>query len=125
MADYALFIGWGRVLPGREEMALKLFGEATEYYGKLQQRGILESFEPVVLEPHGGDLDGFFILKGDAQKLNQLRSDDDEFMSLTARAQTMLEDVGVVGAAVGNGVMRQIGIFERAIRALEPVGAGR
>ena len=46
MADYGLFIGWGRVIPGREELALKLFGEVTQYYQGLQQRGTIESFEP-------------------------------------------------------------------------------
>jgi hypothetical protein len=44
---------------------------------------------------------------------------------LTARAETLLENVGVVGAAVGSGVMKQVQIYEKAINRLQPVGAGR
>ena len=30
---------------------------------------MIESFEPVFLEPHGGDLTGFILIQGDAAKL--------------------------------------------------------
>ena len=29
---------------------------------------MIESFEPVFLEPHGGDLTGFILVRGDAEK---------------------------------------------------------
>jgi hypothetical protein len=54
-----------RSVRGRERQALKVFGEAFEYYSRLQQEGEIESFEPVILEPHGGELGGFFLLRGD------------------------------------------------------------
>jgi hypothetical protein len=69
MADSGLFIGFGASVRGRERQALKVFGEAFEYFSRLQQAGEIESFEPVALEPHGGDLSGFFLLRGDQDKL--------------------------------------------------------
>src|SRR5258708_10643032 len=56
MATGALMIGWGHVVPGREQKSLQVFNEAIQYYTQLQQQGTIESFEPVTLEPHCGDL---------------------------------------------------------------------
>ena len=44
--------------------AIKVFNEVFEYYSRLQQEGQIESFEPVLLEAHGGELGGFFLLRG-------------------------------------------------------------
>jgi len=62
MANQALFLGWNRPARGREEQAMKLWGKTMEYYGKLQAEGRIESFEPVLLTAHGGDLNGFFLI---------------------------------------------------------------
>ncbi|HEU4785099.1 MAG TPA: hypothetical protein VFS83_17310, partial [Ktedonobacterales bacterium] len=84
MANAALFIGYGPVVAGRAQQALQVFGEAVQYYGRLQQQGQIESFEPVFLEPHGGDLSGFILLRGDRDKLNSARYSE-EFLRLTNR----------------------------------------
>jgi hypothetical protein len=52
-------------------MALALFQEAMQYYAQLQHQGEIDSFEPVQLESHGGDLQGFLLLRGDTDKLAQ------------------------------------------------------
>ncbi len=65
MAMGALFIGWGQAVHGREQKALEVFQEALRYSGRLQQDGEIQSFEPVALEPHGGDLAGFLLINGD------------------------------------------------------------
>ena len=59
MADSGLFIGFGAPVRGRERQAIKVFNEAFEYYSRLQQDGEIDSFEPVLLQPHGGELGGF------------------------------------------------------------------
>jgi hypothetical protein len=69
MADRVLFIGWNRPVVGREQQAMELWQKAMEYYGKLQADGRIESFEPVILTAHGGDLNGFVMLRGGAEKL--------------------------------------------------------
>jgi hypothetical protein len=39
MADSAIFIGWGRNIPGREQASQTLFNEVLAYYTGLQKRG--------------------------------------------------------------------------------------
>jgi hypothetical protein len=65
MADWGLFVGFGTTVRGRERQAIKVFNEAIEYYTRLQQQGEIESFETVFLDPHGGDLIGFTLVRGD------------------------------------------------------------
>jgi hypothetical protein len=69
MADSVLFIGWGAPVRGREQNAAKVFGEAVELWSRLQADGTLESWSAYFLEPHGGDLQGFFLLQGEREKL--------------------------------------------------------
>jgi hypothetical protein len=104
MADYGLFIGFGAPVRGRERQALALFNDGFEYTSRLQQEGEIESFETVLLEPHGGDLSGFVLLRGDQDKLARIRSSD-EFQRLLARDLLVLENVGVVGAALGERLL--------------------
>ena len=56
MADFGLFIGFGAPVRGRERQAIQGFSEVFEYNSRLQQEGEIESFETVLLEPHGGNL---------------------------------------------------------------------
>ena len=58
-------------LARRESAAVDVFGEAVAYYTGLQGQGEIESFEIVFLDPHGGDLGGSFLLRGDAAKLGR------------------------------------------------------
>ena len=53
MADAAIAIRWNRVVPGREKQGLSIFGQSLEYYGTLQRKGAIESFEPVIFQPDG------------------------------------------------------------------------
>ena len=59
MADYGLFIGWGALVRGRELKGLEVFNESIQFWADHQKKGNIESFEPVLLTPHGGDLAGF------------------------------------------------------------------
>jgi hypothetical protein len=114
MADDALFIGWGEVVRGRERKAIEVFNESLQYYAQLQQDGKVESVEPWFLAPHGGDLAGFILLRGASQQLAELRIDD-EFERLTARAGMVVGGLGVVGAYLGDGLERAIGLYRQAV----------
>ena len=105
MATAALVIGWGQIVRGREQKALQVFNEAMQYYTRLQERGEIESFEPVALEPHGGDLNGFILVRGDREKLNRLRYSE-EFLRLTNRAGQIADNVGVISAFIGDELNR-------------------
>ena len=117
MADAGLFIGWGAPVRGREAKGLEVFTEALAYYGRLQQEGVIEGFETAILEPHGGDLHGFVLVRGSQERLAQLRVDD-EFVRLSTRAGLIVEGVGVIGAALGDGLETTIGTYQQAISEL-------
>lgn len=117
MADYGLFIGFGNPVRGRERQAIKVFNEAMEYYARLQQQGEIESFEPVFLEPHGGDLIGFTLVRGDRDKLASIRASE-EFTRLSARGGLIVERFGVVDAQLGNQIATQIGVYNQQVEEL-------
>jgi hypothetical protein len=114
MADSGLFIGWGEVVRGREAEAVENFNSTAAYFSEIQAEGIIESFEPVFLEQHGGDLNGFFFLRGDAERLAALRVDP-EFEDVILRASLIVDNLGVVGAALGGRLERQLGTYTEAI----------
>ena len=117
MADAGLFIGWGEVARGREKEAVDLFNEVLEYYGRLQEDGKIESFEPVFLEPHGGDLAGFVLLRGDAEKLASVRVSE-EFAQYAIRAGLVVDRFGVVGADLAERLQSQMAFYVEQIGAI-------
>jgi hypothetical protein len=117
MADSGLFIGFGLPVRGRERLATKVFGETVEYCSRLQQQGEIESFEPVLLEAHGGELGGFFLLRGDQDRLARVRGSE-EFARLTLRAQLIADDVGVVSAVLGERLAAEMATFSQQVEDL-------
>ena len=49
MADAGLFIGWGEVVRGKEDLVLEVFNETIEFYGQLQSDGRVEDFDFALL----------------------------------------------------------------------------
>jgi hypothetical protein len=117
MADAGLFVGFGNPVRGREEQAVELFNETIGWYSSLQEEGEIESFEPVFLEPHGGDLGGFILIRGEAEKLATLRVSD-EFTQLVIRAGLYVDSIGVVGADMNERLQRQMAYYTEQIGAI-------
>jgi hypothetical protein len=117
MADAGLFVGFGNPTRGREEVAIELFNETIGYYSRLQEEGEIENFEPVFLEPHGGDLGGFILIRGDAEKLSALRVSD-EFIQFTIRASLCVDSIGVVAADMGERLQSQMAYYTEQIGAI-------
>jgi hypothetical protein len=117
MASGALFIGWGAPVTGREQQANRVFGEAMQFFGRLQQGGEIESFEPLQLEPHGGDLSGCCIVRGDRSKLSGMRFGD-EFQQLINKASLVVEHFGVVDAHIGEDMQRGYEQFRKLAEEL-------
>lgn len=113
MADYGVFIGFGIPVRGREQAATGVFNEFVQYLAGQQQAGAIAGFEPVFLQPHGGDLGGFFLLRGDRQRLTALVSSAD-FERLMTRAQLIVEHFGVVNCWLGEEIGRQMASFQEA-----------
>lgn len=113
MAGEELFIGWGPVVRGREQTAIKVFQETIEFHGKLQQDGKIDGFDAHLIAPHGGDLAGFIMLHGERSKLDDVRNSED-FERLIARAGSVVDQVGVLNAYSGEALGQTMGRFQAA-----------
>lgn len=113
MTDAALFIGWGAVASGRERRSVELFGESLRFLTSLVEEGRVASVEPFFLEPHGGDLEGFFLVRGDHEELNRIRAEDG-FQRLATRAQVVVQNFGVIAAITGERLNKHMSWFTEA-----------
>lgn len=120
LAGDALFLGWGQVVRGREQLALQVFQEAVGYYGKLQEEGQIERFDAYLLDPHGGDLAGFFLIHGERSALDAVKSSA-EFRRLLVRAGSVIDNLGLVGAHAGDALGQQMMLFGEMAQELPQV----
>src|SRR5919106_6453815 len=111
MADAGLFIGWGEVVRGREDRAIDVFNETLELYGQLQSDGRIEDFEVALLDPHGGELQGYVMLRGSEEQIDSVRRSED-FQRLMTKASLIVDDLGIIGASIGEGLGRAISIYQ-------------
>jgi len=118
MSDNLLFIGWDRPARGREAGAVAIFGEGVQYLGELKEQGEIDSFEPFFLEPHGGDLNGFFLVRGERAKLDRLRNDDERFQRWITKASLHVDGIGVLGAVTGETLAQGMSVYVEASAGL-------
>lgn len=104
MSKAVLFYGWNRSIPGREQMSAAHFQEYLGYLAGLQGSGAIDSFEVILLDPHGGDLNGFFLIRGDRDQINALQASD-EYRDHVTRGGLHLEGSGAIRGMTGEGVM--------------------
>ena len=114
MADAGLFIGWGEVVRGREDRALEVFNETIEFYGQMQSDGRIEDFEVALLEPHGGELQGYALLRGSEEQIDALRRDED-FQRLMTQAALIVDGLGIVPALIGATLGRAMGVYQEEL----------
>lgn len=114
MASAAMLIGWNRVVAGREKQALELFNESLTFYGKLVNDKKLESFEPVVMRPHGGDMNGFILLRGTPEQIDGVRRAP-QFEDMMVRGLHCLDRLGAVDAYVGEGMSRIMEMYAKTV----------
>lgn len=108
MADAGLVVGWKEARTGRETQAMELFVSTMSYYAKEAKERNIESFEPVLLNAHGGDLGGFILIRGSQDQVDTFRNSDD-FRAFLLKAIYCLEGVGVVNAYLGDGLQQVMG----------------
>ena len=110
MGDNVLFLGWNRSIPGREQASGQHFDEFMGYLGGLQASGAIDSFQPVFLGPHGGDLNGFVLITGELAKIREV-TESDEWASHMVRADLHLDRFGVVPGLTGGLVAEQMRLW--------------
>jgi hypothetical protein len=114
MAEAGLFIGWGAVISGREKEALDAFRDVQGFWERMQQDGRIESFETVLLEPHGGDLEGFILVRGTREQVDAVRIDE-EFQRRVVSGGMVLNRLGVVSATLGEGLQQAASLYEQVL----------
>ena len=114
MADAGLFIGWGDVVRGREDRALDVFNETLELYGHMQADGRIESFEVALLNPHGGELQGFVMLRGSEAQIDAVNRDED-FQRVMTKGSLVVDDLGIIPAAINEGLARAMAIYQAEV----------
>ena len=115
MADRALFVGFGEPVRGREERAIEVFNDFVGMFGRMQSDGRIEGMDVCLLDPHGGDLGGFFMVHGDEAQCAQL-ANDEEFRRACIDAGLIVENFGVVPARTGEAVGAEMGMYIEAVR---------
>jgi hypothetical protein len=120
MTDRAVFIGFGQPVRGREERAVEVFNEFVGLFGRMQDDGRIERMDVCLLDPHGGELGGFFLVHGSEEQCSALTMDE-EFRRAMVDASLIVDDLGMVGAATGAGVGTEM---TRYTEALQKVGVG-
>ena len=115
MAERALFIGFGQPVRGREERAVEVFNEFVGMLGRMQSDGRVEGMDVALLDPHGGDLGGFFMVHGSEAQCAALAMDE-EFRRASIDAGLIVENFGVVPAATGEAVGSEMALYSEAVK---------
>jgi hypothetical protein len=68
-----------------------------------------------LLDPHGGDLGGFFMVHGSEAQCAALPGDD-EFRRAVIDATLIVDNFGVVPAVTGEAVGREMGMYGDAVK---------
>jgi hypothetical protein len=117
MAEAGLFIGWNIPVRGREEKAVQVFGEVMGYWASLEEDGKIEGYQAVFLRPHGGDLGGFFLLRGTAEQMAAVEQEE-EFDRTTTRASLVVDGFGVVPVVLDEGIAQQMQLYQEMVPQL-------
>ena len=110
MRSNVLLFGWNRSVPGRQKVSAAHFQEFLAYLGGLAARREIQSFEPIFLDAHGGDLNGFVLIKGDPAKLDAIMGSD-EWITHITRALLHLEGAGAVRGVAGDGITQRMALW--------------
>jgi len=114
MSSSVILFGWNRSIPGREKVSAGHFDEFVKYLGGQQQNGAIQAFDIMFLDAHGGDLNGFFLIRGESAKLDTLVSTT-EWITHITRASLHLEGSGVIRGVTGDEIMKRMAIWTSVI----------
>ena len=110
MGSNVILFGWNRPQTGREKMSGEHFGDFVDYLGGLQKQGDIDGFDIVFLEPHGGDLNGFFLIRGSAESLDRVITSS-AWSDHMVRATLHLESPGYIRGFTGDKVMDRMQLW--------------
>jgi len=109
-----IIFAWNRSIPGREQVSGQHFEEFVAYLDAQSQNGAIQGYDVVFLDNHGGDLNGFFLIRGDSVSLDALMASADWTVHMT-RAALHLEGSGAVRGVSGDQVMKRMELWSQHI----------
>jgi len=95
----------------------KVLQEAMGYLVALAGEGKIGPFEPVLLDPHGGDLTGFVMVKGTHEQIGDLKRSE-QFLKIVAKIQLVHSCVRVVDAYAGEELETIFSAWDQAKKEL-------
>jgi hypothetical protein len=107
-------ISWEDSKVGREALGAELWMSSIAFYQRKVEDGTLESFEPFMAHRHGGDRNGFILLRGDREKLDALKRSD-EFVTITVKAIHCLTCFSAIDVYLGDGLTKLMGTWMQAL----------
>lgn len=111
MGSNVIFFAWNRSVPGFEHQSAAHFQEFVQFLQNCKKEGLIHSFDPVLLDPHGGDMNGFFLIQGETDKLNTLVATDAWEKHMT-RGAIHLHGPGAIRGITGDRVMKRMELWE-------------
>jgi hypothetical protein len=116
MGSNVVLFGWNRPVRGRERVSAQHFEEFVNYLAGLQRQRAIQAFDIVFLDAHGGDMNGFFLIKAESAKLDALLSTV-EWITHMTRAAQHLEGSGAVRGVTGDQVTERMALWTSVIPA--------
>lgn len=114
-ANHALLFGWNRPITGKETIASELFGSWVSFWTQQKTKGTIESFEPVLISEHGGDFNGFFLVKGERNTLQKIRWENEEYRKLNLQTSVVMQGWGVQDCYVGDELQKIMGEWTQLV----------
>lgn len=106
--DAGFIFKFGRMVPGREDKALELFGEALAFWRGHLEKGAVSYVEPFLFSSGDREVDlGFFLVKGTEGKLHPIVNGE-EFRMLVTRAEYVVEHLQIEWLLAGDEVEMQV-----------------
>jgi hypothetical protein len=121
MAERSLFVGFGTPVRGREARAIEVFNDFVAMYGRMAGDGRIEGVELTLLDPHGGDLGGFFLVQGTAVQCAALQNDP-EFRRAIIDANLAVDGIGVVLGLTGEAVGPEMANYAQGVGNVTQTG---
>jgi hypothetical protein len=109
-----VMFAWNRSLPGREQLSGQHFQDFVAYLQAQKAQGTIESFDPVLLEPHGLGPHGFFLIRGAPERLQTLTASPD-WVEHQVRAMMHLDGPAVMRGVTGAAVGERMALWAKAI----------
>jgi hypothetical protein len=112
----AVVFAFQKPVPGREAQALQLYRDLVQYLESLAKSDKIESFEPVLLGAHGGQIDGCVFVSGPGETIRGL-PEDPKVAAMLSRAYYCLTGHAVIPAYVGSQLSERIARMEALAKA--------